>query len=130
MLVSAEGPLSQWFASQIDDKTYQVIAVSSYSKIFTSIFEKKPDVIVFDYNFLDKNAEVVIRRIRTNAFYDRIKIICYRTEPNQQIDSTLKALGVNAMIYKNDLEWADTKQSVAKYANSGLKFFSLNLAVK
>jgi hypothetical protein len=72
-------------------------------KIFSSVFEQKPDLIVFDYDFLEQNIVNILRRIRTNTFYDSIKICCYKTKPHTRTDDLLRTLGVNYMVYAQDI---------------------------
>jgi hypothetical protein len=77
--------------------------VSTTTGIFPSIYEVSPDVIVFDYEFVGKDLENVLRRIRVNKFYNKIKICCYKNTPNEKTDSLLKALGVDQLVYREDL---------------------------
>ena len=62
-----------------------------------------PNLIVFDYEYLSKDLEKMLRRIRTNAYYNKIKICCFKSSPNRKIDEFLKVLGVNHVIYKDEL---------------------------
>ena len=62
-----------------------------------------PNLIVFDYDYLNKDMEKILRRIRTNPYYNKIKICCFKSSPNRKIDEFLKVLGVNHVIYKDEL---------------------------
>jgi hypothetical protein len=77
--------------------------ISALSAIFPAIFELNPHVIVFDYDYMGKDMEKILRRISINKFYDKIKICCYKSEPNEKIDDFLKVLGVDQMVYLEDL---------------------------
>jgi len=62
-----------------------------------------PNIIVFDYDYLSEDMEKILRRIRTNSYYNKIKICCFKRSPDRKIDSFLKVLGVNHVIYKDEL---------------------------
>jgi DNA-binding NarL/FixJ family response regulator len=78
--------------------------ISVVVEIFPSIFNFKPDIIIFDYDLMGGNLVNVLRRIRVNKFYRHIKIWCYRNKPNEKIDSFLGVLGVDHFIYKEEIE--------------------------
>ena len=80
----------------------QVYQVSSVHKIFPALWLHKPDTLIIDYEFLQKEAENVIRRIRTNSFYNNIKICCLKKTSNYKTDEFLKVIGVDYLIYKSD----------------------------
>jgi hypothetical protein len=86
--------------------------VSSIVNIFPSIFESYPELIIFDYDFLGRDLEKTLRRIQTNKFYNKIKIYCYKNDPNDKTDSFLKVLGVDQFIYKADLAKAKKSKPV------------------
>jgi len=77
--------------------------IYALNKIFPSINEQTPDLIVLDYNYLTNDAEKIVRRIRSNPFYNKIKICCYKTKPNTKTDGLLKAIGVDHFIYQEDM---------------------------
>jgi hypothetical protein len=63
-----------------------------------------PNIIVFDYDYLSEDMEKILRRIRANPYYNKIKICCFKSSPNRKIDGFLKVLGVNHVIYKDELQ--------------------------
>ena len=77
--------------------------ITSVSAVFPAIFEAQPDLIVFDCDFMGKDMENTLRRLKANKFYDKIKICGYKGSPNTKTDSLLKVLGVEQMIYLEDL---------------------------
>jgi hypothetical protein len=91
------------FSVQILASNKQIRHVSSIDRVFPSIYETIPNLIVFDYEYLNKDLEKILRRIRTNPYYNKIKICCFKSSPNRKIDEFLKVLGVNHVIYKDDL---------------------------
>ena len=86
--------------------------IAAISGIFPSIFEMNPNVIIFDYDFIGNDIEKVLRRIKINRFYDKLKICCYKSTPNQKTDSLLKALGVDHVFYQDDIEKSPKNKSV------------------
>jgi hypothetical protein len=86
--------------------------IAAISGIFPSIFEMNPNVIIFDYDFIGNDIEKVLRRIKINRFYDKVKICCYKSAPNQKTDSLLKALGVDHVFYQDDIEKSPKNKSV------------------
>ena len=92
--------------------------ISDPANIFPSIFKLNPDVIVFDLEFAGKEIENVLRRIRVNKFYNKIKIYIYKTDPNLKTDSLLKALGVDHFIYEKDLICHPKSKTVLNKVNS------------
>lgn len=73
------------------------------SHLFPMIFEFKPDLILFDYEYVKKDIERIVRRLRVNPFYNKTKICCYKLKPGTETDDLLKAIGVNYFIYPEDL---------------------------
>jgi hypothetical protein len=86
--------------------------ITAVSGIFPSIFEMNPNVIIFDYDFIGNDIEKVLRRIKINRFYDKLKICCYKSAPNRKTDSLLKALGVDHVFYEEDIEKSPKNKSV------------------
>ncbi|HEX3383644.1 MAG TPA: hypothetical protein VHS53_00570 [Mucilaginibacter sp.] len=91
------------FSVQLLDSDKQIKHITSVERVFPAIYEMAPHLIVFDYDYLDKDMEKILRRIRTNSYYNKIKICCFKSSPNRRIDEFLKVLGVNHVIYKDEL---------------------------
>jgi hypothetical protein len=81
----------------------QIKHITSVDRVFPSIYEIAPHVIIFDYDYLNTDMEKILRRIRTNAYYNKIRICCFKSSANRRIDEFLKVLGVNHVIYKDEL---------------------------
>ncbi len=92
--------------------------VAAIGRIFPSIFELKPNVIIFDYDYVGADIEKILRRLKINRFYDKLKICCYKSAPDEKTDSLLKALGVDHLFYQDDI--AETQKN-----NSVLSSFSV-----
>jgi hypothetical protein len=60
-------------------------------------------MIIFDYEFVGKDLEKILRRINNNTFYEKLKICCYKNVPDEKTDGLLKALGVDYLIFQEDL---------------------------
>jgi hypothetical protein len=86
--------------------------IDAINQIFPSIYEKSPNLIVLDYSYLNKDVEKIIRRIRTNAFYSKIKICCYKAKVEPKADSLLKAIGVDYFIYEEGLKSIQKNKNV------------------
>jgi hypothetical protein len=91
------------FSVQLLDSNKQIKHITSVDRVFPCIYEMTPNLIVFDYDYLSKDLERILRRIRTNPYYNKIKICCFKSSPNRKIDEFLKVLGVNHVIYKDEL---------------------------
>lgn len=78
--------------------------VTDKNQIFPALFEVKPDLIIFDVDFISEDTNKIIRRIRTNAFYDRTKICCYKSNFKISEESLLKSLGVDDLVNVRDVE--------------------------
>ncbi len=91
------------FSVQILANNKQIRHITSVDKVFPAIYEMAPHMIVFDYDYLSADMERILRRIRTNPYYNKIKICCFKGSQSRRIDSFLKILGVNHVIYKNEL---------------------------
>jgi len=96
--------------------------ISAVGNVFPSLFELNPDMIIFDYDHVGTDIEKVLRRIRINKFYSKLKVCCYKDRPNSKTDSLLKALGVDYLIYSEDL--IDTQKSKTALTNIGSIFDS------
>jgi hypothetical protein len=92
------------FSIQLLDSNKQIKHITSVDRVFPAIFEVVPNIIVFDYDYLNKDMEKILRRIRSNAYYNKIKICCFKSSPDRRIDSFLQVLGVNHVIYKRELQ--------------------------
>jgi hypothetical protein len=92
--------------------------VSTLTAIFPSIYELNPNVIVFDYDFMGNEMEKIVRRIKINKFYSKLKICCYKSVPNDKTDSLLKALGVDTFIYHADLEKSQKSTTIISSFNT------------
>lgn len=106
------------FPNQLLTDYTNVKHISAASSIFPSIYEMSPDVIVFDYEFMGKDMEKTIRRIKVNKFYNKIKICCFKNTVNENTDSFLKALGVDHLVYREDLSQTTKSKSLLNTFNS------------
>lgn len=91
------------FSVQLLDSNKQIRHITSVDRVFPCIYDMIPNLIVFDYDYLSHDLEKILRRIRTNPYYNKIKICCFKSSPNRKIDEFLKVLGVNHVIYKDEL---------------------------
>ncbi|WP_191190126.1 hypothetical protein [Mucilaginibacter pankratovii] len=94
--------------------------VSVQTAIFPSIHEVKPDVILFDYEYMGPELEKVLRRLQSNSFYRNIKICCYKNKEHTRIDGLLKVLGVNHFFYQEDVEKVSKSKAALNAVNSVL----------
>lgn len=78
--------------------------IAAVDRLFPTIFDMKPDLILFDYEYIKADIERVVRRLRMNTFYNRTKICCYKLKPHTGTDDLLRAIGVNYFIYPEDLK--------------------------
>jgi hypothetical protein len=92
------------FSVQLLANNKQIKHVASIDRVFPAIYEMIPNLIVFDYDYLSNDMEKILRRIRTNPYYNKIKICCFKSSHNRKIDDFLKVLGVNHVIYKEELQ--------------------------
>ncbi len=106
------------FPNQLLADYTHVKHVSATSSIFPSIYELTPDVIVFDYEFIGKDLEKILRRIQVNKFYNKVKICCFKNTANEKTDSFLKVLGVDHFIYREALTENPKNKSVLNTFNS------------
>lgn len=84
-----------------DTTNIQYCHVNSKSKIFPSISSLQPGTIIIDHDFLKDDVQSLVRRIRTNHFYNKLKICCVKELFNRETDEQLKITGVDYLIYKN-----------------------------
>jgi hypothetical protein len=91
------------FPDQLLKGFKKVKHISTVSSIFPSLQELNPEIIIFDCDHIGKDIEKIIRRIKINTFYNKLKICCYKCTHDEKTDSLLKALGVDYVIYQEDL---------------------------
>jgi hypothetical protein len=106
------------FPNQLLADYTNVRHITATSSVFPSIYEQSPDVIVFDYDFMGKDLEKTLRRLKTNKFYNKIKICCFKNSANEKTDSFLKVLGVDHMIYREQLTENAKSKSLLSTFNS------------
>jgi hypothetical protein len=94
-----------------DSKLFRHISV--VSSIFPTIHELQPNLIIFDYDHLIKDIEKILRRINTNPAYNKIKICCYKNTSHTKTDSLLKTLGVDHILYEDELKRAAENKTTA-----------------
>ena len=99
------------FSVQLLAKNKKIKHVTEVDRFFPAIYDLAPHLIIFDYDYMDKDMEKILRRIRTNSYYNKIKICCFKSTANRKIDDLLRVLGVNHVIYKNEL-YSKEKESV------------------
>ena len=100
------------FPNQLIADHKNVKHITGLSSIFPSLNELKPDMVIFDYDYTRESIEKVIRRIKVNNFYNKLKICCYKNAPDEKTDSLLKALGVDHLIYQADLVKPEKNKTV------------------
>lgn len=91
------------FSVELLDQNKQIKHISCVEKVFPAIYELAPHMIIFDYDYLNRDMERILRRIRTNSYYNKMKICCFKSSANRRIDEFLKVLGVNHVIYRDEL---------------------------
>jgi CheY-like chemotaxis protein len=108
VLLVAPEVTSQLLAANHKNVTH----VYAVGQIFPSIYELNPGLIVLDHNFLNKDVEKIVRRIRTNSFYNKIKICCYKAKVEPKADSLLKAIGVDYFVYQEELQTIQKSKNI------------------
>ncbi|WPU94412.1 hypothetical protein SNE25_02610 [Mucilaginibacter sabulilitoris] len=78
--------------------------LSAVNSIFPTIHELKPNLVIFDYDHVNKDIEKILRRMTSNPAYKKIKICCYKNTSHTKTDGLLKALGVDYIFYQDDLK--------------------------
>ncbi|ASU32928.1 hypothetical protein [Mucilaginibacter xinganensis] len=106
------------FPNQLLADFTNVKHVSSKIGVFPAIYDITPDVIVFDYEFMGKDLERTLRRIQVNKFYNKVKICCFKNSVNENTDSFLKVLGVDHLIYRDELTASTKSKSLLNTFNS------------
>lgn len=80
---------------------YEIVPVSN-SRLFPSIHELTPAGLVLDYDYLGDDTIKILRRLKSNPFYNKLKIYCYKSRPHTKVDDLLKVLGVQHFIYATE----------------------------
>ena len=80
----------------------QEVRVTDLNRLFPVMHELLPGSIVLDHDYMGHETEKILRRIRSNPFYSKIKIYCYKSHLETKVDDLLKALGVQQFIYAED----------------------------
>ena len=86
--------------------------ISAISDLFPSLYGFNPDIIIFDYDYVARDIEKVLRRISINKFYDKLKVCCYKSSPNTKTDDLLRTLGVDHLIYSEDISKPQKSKTV------------------
>jgi hypothetical protein len=74
--------------------------VNSTSKVFPALFTHQPGTIIIDCDCFQSEVHDLVRRIRTNPFYDKLKICCLKHAQNRKDDEQLKIIGVDFLLYR------------------------------
>ncbi|MFI5139815.1 MAG: hypothetical protein ACHQIM_18480 [Sphingobacteriales bacterium] len=109
-----------FFPEQLLTDFKEVKRIATVACIFPSLYEFQPDLIIFDYDYIGKDIEKVLRRIRNNKFYNKLKICCYKSAPNEKTDSLLKALGADQLIYQQDLVQPQKNKNILNHLGAAL----------
>jgi hypothetical protein len=80
--------------------TIEYYHVNSTSKIFPSLFTYQPGTIIIDCDYLKDEVKDLVRRIRTNSFYNKLKICCLKNASNTKTDDELLTIGVDYLLYR------------------------------
>ena len=97
--------------------------------LFPLIFEFNPELLIFDHDFVgSKDMEKILRRIRANKFYNKIRIHCFKTDRSEKTDSLLKVLGVDHFIYREELLKGHKHNGVLQSVNSMIDHSIIKLA--
>ena len=117
------------FSEQLISGYQRVRHVRIPGNLFPTIFEYNPDLLIFDHDFIGaKDMEKILRRIRANRFYHKIKIHCYKSEPSEKADSLLKVLGVDRFIYREELLKEKKPHGMLNTVNSIIDHSIISLA--
>jgi hypothetical protein len=108
------------FSDELTSNLKHVKHISKLRGVFPGIFEYNPEIVILDCDFAGNELEKIIRRIKFNKFYQNLKIYCYKNIPNEKADSLLKALGVDKIIYTQDLSEPQKSRSLFNQINSVL----------
>ena len=117
------------FSVELLSSNKQIRHITAAGNIFPSIFEMNPDLIVFDYDYLSRDMENILRRIRTNKYYNKVKICCYKTKIERKIDNNLTSLGVNYIVYREELAQTIAAKPAVKQIRNLIDASVMNLLV-
>lgn len=107
------------FPDQLIHGYQNVRHVRVAGNLFPAIFEFNPEILIFDHDFVGaKDMEKILRRIRANKFYHKIRIHCFKNERSEKVDGLLKVLGVDHFIYREELLKDKKPNSVLNTVNS------------
>jgi hypothetical protein len=90
-----------------------ITRIHALDRIFPTIYQLSPNLVIFDYDYLSKDIERIVRRLRTNTFYSKIKICCYKSRSELKTDGLLKAIGVDYFIYEEELREAQKSNNIS-----------------
>ncbi len=97
--------------------------------LFPLIFEFNPELLIFDHDFVgSKDMEKILRRIRANKFYNKIRIHCFKADRSEKTDSLFKVLGVDQFIYREELLKDHKHHGVLHSVNSMIDHSIIKLA--
>lgn len=100
-------------SDQLTADYHNITRIHALDRIFPAIYEVNPNLIIFDFDYLSKDIERIVRRLRTNAFYSKMKICCYKSQSEIKKDSLLKAIGVDYFIYEEELREAQKSNNIS-----------------
>jgi hypothetical protein len=84
---------------------YHVVKhITAVKDIFPTIFAEQPETFVFNYDDVGNTIVKALFRIRSNEFYRKLQIHCYKRSVEKDTDSYLKLLGVDKIIYLKSRE--------------------------
>jgi len=58
------------FSVQLLVSDKRIKHITSVDRVFPAIYEMAPNIIIFDYDYLSDDVEKILRRIRSNSFYN------------------------------------------------------------
>jgi hypothetical protein len=99
------------FPDQLVDDYTSVKHIQAVNCIFPALFELNPNLIIFDYDYIGSDIEKILRRIKVNKFYSKLKICCYKSTRDEEADGLLKALGVDQLFYRDDFNKQQKEQT-------------------
>jgi len=102
--------------------------IASIKAIFPSLYQLNPDMVIFDYDYIGEDLEKILRRIHTNKFYDKLKICCYKSTPDEKTDDLLKTLGVDYLISREDMVRPNKSRGAFSFITEGFDKIILSLA--
>lgn len=100
------------FPDQLLSDYKNVKHISAVSSIFPSLYTFNPEMIILDFDYLGNDLEKVLRRIMANKFYSKLKVCCYKKSPHTKVDSFLRALGVDMIVYQEDILKAEKSKTI------------------